>query len=267
MIIGCNGSVIPDDGSVKSIGKNAFYGCDKLNSIKIPDGVETIEQSAFYGCHLFTEIIIPDSVIKICDFAFDNCMRLSKIRLPRNLAELGKGVFAFCSMLTELTVADNNERYYSVGNCIIDRSEQKLVAVCRSSVIPTDGSVKIIGQGAFFGSGIEMLSLCDFITSIEESAFESCFKLEYINLPDSILYVGARAFYSCDSVKNISLGNKIAKIERNAFHIYNGFGSGSDIDFQFRGTKSEFESIEKTDGWYSFAGDVTVNCIDGDIAL
>lgn len=50
LIVGCKTSAIPNDGSVNSIGKEAFGGCSGLTSIVIPDSVTSIGSSAFSGC-------------------------------------------------------------------------------------------------------------------------------------------------------------------------------------------------------------------------
>ena len=79
LIIGCKNSVIPDDGSVTSIGDYAFSNCESLTSITIPDSVTTIGGYAFYYCTSLTSITIPDSVTSIGKEAFLVCSRLTSV--------------------------------------------------------------------------------------------------------------------------------------------------------------------------------------------
>lgn len=74
---GCNTSIIPDDGSVTSIGVGAFAYCTRLTSIRIPDSVTSIGNCAFYNCSGLTSITIPDSVTSIGSYAFTYCIGLT----------------------------------------------------------------------------------------------------------------------------------------------------------------------------------------------
>jgi hypothetical protein len=56
LIAGCQNSEIPDDGSVTSIGYEAFSGCSGLTIITIPDSVTSIGKWAFYSCSALTDI-------------------------------------------------------------------------------------------------------------------------------------------------------------------------------------------------------------------
>ena len=47
ILLGCNSSVIPDDGSVKSIGRAAFANCHAVETIIIPKSIIEIEYAAF----------------------------------------------------------------------------------------------------------------------------------------------------------------------------------------------------------------------------
>ena len=62
--------VIP--GSVKSIGRYAFYNCSSLAKVNIPDSVTSIGSSAFSGCSGLTSVTIPDSITSIgwCTFFY-----------------------------------------------------------------------------------------------------------------------------------------------------------------------------------------------------
>ena len=61
------------------IGEFAFFCCDSLTSIHIPEGVTKIGESAFVGCNSLTAISIPESVSVIETAAFCDCEGLVRI--------------------------------------------------------------------------------------------------------------------------------------------------------------------------------------------
>ena len=77
LIFGCKNSVIPSDGSVTSIGEYAFYTCNNITSIIIPEGIISIKAYAFANCSSLTSITIPDSVTNIGEYAFRYCNKLT----------------------------------------------------------------------------------------------------------------------------------------------------------------------------------------------
>lgn len=54
--------VIPSGMGIIGIGERAFWKCDNLTSITLPDGVTSIGENAFQGCKGLTEITIPNGV-------------------------------------------------------------------------------------------------------------------------------------------------------------------------------------------------------------
>ncbi len=68
-----------DAGSVTSIGNSAFFYCNGLTSITIPNSVTSIGNYAFKTCESLTSITIPNSVTSIGMSAFDYCSKLSYI--------------------------------------------------------------------------------------------------------------------------------------------------------------------------------------------
>ncbi len=94
LIAGYENSVIPDDGSVTSIGSYAFSGCSGLTSITIPDSVTSIGSNAFSYCRGLTSITIPDSITSIGSNAFYNCDGLTSITIPDSVTSIECGEFS-----------------------------------------------------------------------------------------------------------------------------------------------------------------------------
>ena len=185
LIAGCETSVIPADGSVTSIGDSAFYGCDRLTNITIPDSVTSIDDSAFYGCDRLTNITIPDSVTSIGDSAFYGCDRLTNITIPDGVTFIGREAFYNCDSLTSVTIPDG---------------------------------VTFIGREAFWGCDrLTNITIPDSVTSIGYEAFYNCDSLTSVTIPDSVTSIGDSAFSGCDSLTSITVnvGNLVYHSEGN----------------------------------------------------
>ncbi len=241
LILGCNNSVIPDDGSVTLIGMNSFWRCTGLTEVTIPDSVTSIEMAAFAGCSGLTEVTIPGSVTYIGNSAFDSCSglvrlnihngvssiareafhgcsKLLSVKLPKSLTFIDISVFSYCAKLRTIKVDPNNKFYYSSGNCIIEKESKTVIAGCRNSVIPEDGSVTSIGHYAFFGcSGLLRLEIPDSVTQIWGNAFADCSSLRYLYIPDSVTSIGRNAFSGCSWLTWVSIPKSVTDIGDFAF--------------------------------------------------
>ena len=89
LVLATHKAVIPDDESVKIIGRGAFApACYWLGSIVIPEGVKVIDFGAFMGCSRLESVVFPDSLEIIDDSVFSNCPNLKKVELGANLKAL-----------------------------------------------------------------------------------------------------------------------------------------------------------------------------------
>ena len=71
---------------VKSIGNNAFSGCDHLTQINLKDTeLESIGNSAFLNCIRLTQVQLPDSLQAIGSGAFQGCVSEEKITIPESV--------------------------------------------------------------------------------------------------------------------------------------------------------------------------------------
>ena len=57
----------------------AFYGCDRFQSVTLPDSVKSIGNSAFRFCGKLKRLEVPKGVLNIDDKAFDSCTSLESV--------------------------------------------------------------------------------------------------------------------------------------------------------------------------------------------
>ena len=209
---------IPD--SITSIDRYAFSGCTGLTSITIPDGITSIDDGAFWGCTSLASIKIPEAVTSIGLSAFYDCTSLVSITIPDSVTNIGEGAFSGCSSLTSMTVAAGNTVYHSAGNCIIETATGVLIAGCKNSVIPNDGSVTSIDRYAFFGcTSLSSITIPDSVTSIGYSAFARCTSLASVTFGENskLTSIGNCAFENCTSLTSITIPNSVTSIGDSAF--------------------------------------------------
>lgn len=78
---------------VTTIGDYAFYGCENVTSVTLPDTVTQIGKLAFYGCKDLRTLTVPDSVLVVEDYAFAEA-GLQSIVFRGSAPVLGAGIFA-----------------------------------------------------------------------------------------------------------------------------------------------------------------------------
>ena len=197
-----------DGSKVTSIGHRAFYNCDSLTSITIPDSVTSIGDYAFFYCSSLTSVTIGNSVTSIGSYAFYGCSSLTSVNIPDSVTTIGDLAFYGCISLTSITIPDS---VTSIGNSAFNGCTS-----LTSVTIPD--SVTSIGYGAFYYCfSLTSVTIGNGVTSIGDKAFYTCDSLTSITIPDSVTSIGDKAFYDCDSLTSVTIGNGVTSIGDMAF--------------------------------------------------
>lgn len=156
---------------------------------------------AYPGIEYFT-------VTGIGERAFADTNRLTGVSIPNSIKNIGEAAFANTPSLTEITVDDENPVYHSVDNCLIETASKTLIAGCKNSIIPDDGSVISIADYAFSGcTGLTSITIPDSVTSIGNNAFANCSGLTSVTIPNSVTSIDFGAFFGCISLNKVNISD------------------------------------------------------------
>jgi len=170
---------------------------------------------AGFGAEAFCEI--PTTVSTIADRGFSDCKELTSIFIPKSVIHIGDEAFAG-SGLVEITVDEENPVFRSVNNCIIRKEDNVLIAGCAGSIIPDDGSVTSIGDGAFSDcDGLEEITIPGCVRSIGQLAFYKCDALRSVTLEEGVAIIYYGAFSYCKELSEITVPNTVTDIGAVAF--------------------------------------------------
>ena len=193
---------------VTSIGKAAFYLCDNLTSITIPNSVTSIGVAAFYYCTGLTSVTLGNSVTSIGDQAFYGCSGLTSVTIPNSVTSIGDYAFYECKRLTSVTL----------GNSVTSIGNYAFYECSSLTSITIPNSVTSIGDEAFKGcSGLTSITIPNSVTSIGGEAFYECSGLTSITIPNSVTSIGNYAFFGCSGLTSITIPNSVTSIGVAAF--------------------------------------------------
>ena len=195
---------------------------DKLQAdYVVREGTRIIANSAFSGCQKLNSIVLPNSLERIGVFAFYMCKKLKNINIGSNVSKIDSYAFYFCDNLCEINVSYDNEYFSSQDGVLFNKDKTELLQYPNakentSYTIPN--FVKIIGQDAFSHcSNLTDITIPDGVVEIKYQAFHYCEGLTSIEIPNSVKYLGT-AFQGCYDLKSITLGANIDSIGNDPFY-------------------------------------------------
>ena len=264
-----------------------------------------------------SDIVIPEKinslpVIELPDYVFQDGGAFSdyyskvwngvtSIHIPKSVTTIGN-CFSGGLDLINITIAKDNPVFHSENNCIIETSTKTLIAGCKASIIPDDGSVTTIKSAAFKNCvGLTNITVPQSVETIEKGAFNGCTNLSSITIPfvgNSRVVDASNEQWTTDAVVNnfnyifgtynsdvpstlhnviITDGTDIGghafsgcneitniTIPSSVTHIgVNAFNNCTRLkNITFNGTTEQWNKISKDSGWNNNAN-FTIHCSNG----
>jgi len=80
---------------IVEIGRKAFWRCQEIISIKLPESIKFIGDAAFDRCSNLQTVVIPYGTQKINTHAFSECEKLQSITIPATVTDFGLCIFLY----------------------------------------------------------------------------------------------------------------------------------------------------------------------------
>ena len=216
--------VLPE--GVDDIGDFAFVGCGSLTEVTLPSTLDTIPLGAFYGCEklvsvkfaeeglevvgnqsfqktALTKMALPEGVESVGNYAFMDCAVLAEVSLPSTLRTLGDGVFDGCSVLVSISVAEGSTYFASVDG-VLFTADMKDLMKYPAALAATSYEVP---------EGVE---------NISATAFENAKNLTFVDIPGTVTSIGYEAFVGCSGITEVLIASEELTVADRAFDLSDG---------------------------------------------
>lgn len=209
--------------TIKSIGKYAFYECNQLQELIIPDNVETLGKEVFSHC--FLNIFVVGKGLKSVEYLASGASLIAEKVIVKdfnaflNIHYDGKNFFyeGRISKSHSLLYSDENTM---ITNLVLPQGITKIgesLQCCQSLISVTiPESVKEIDKLAFWGCHkLKSVHMSNNVTVIRKAAFAEC-PLNDIIWSEKLDSIDNRAFEECH-LKDVVLPNRVKFIGTDAF--------------------------------------------------
>lgn len=227
---------------VTAIGEIAFFRCQTVEEVVIPEGITTIETSAFTECTKLARVTLPDSLTDIGISAFWGCKQLREITIPEKVRRIGREAFSECDKLDSI-VFEAADRWYSA-----DYEGSGSGAAMNLSDPVANGKMEwyswyyrdaedleqdenglkyrlnadktaytVVGMVVGEAADVEIPAAFQGkpVTAVGDYAFAGCRQTTGFALPDSITQIGKGAFVGCRAIKDFVIPNGMTEIPEN----------------------------------------------------
>ncbi|MBR0161133.1 MAG: leucine-rich repeat protein [Oscillospiraceae bacterium] len=186
----------------------AFFGCNNLTAVTLPNEIRNIDEYAFQNCTSLTEISLPDGVTGIGSYAFSGCSNLESVMIPSSVTAIGASAFNACSSLTGVFIPSG----------VTEIGDHTFYKCSSLTEISLPNSVTSLGEYAFSGcSSLTAVTIPGSVESIGKYAFAQCSALTGAVILDGVSDIGALAFFGCSSLTNVRIPGSVTGMGTGVF--------------------------------------------------
>lgn len=250
----CNEKTYP----VVGICERAFYECNLLTSITLPESITNIEAGAFLSCPKLLKVNFANGLYQIGSEAFCGCKSLKEVTLPESLISIYTNAFLQCDKLEAVYVNKGNPFFESVDGVLFDKDVSKLVIYPNGKrhthyVVPV--GVNTIDRSSFSNSlYVKEINLPNTLLTISMSSFTSCLNLARINIPTSVKSIEAGILHYSSSIEEVHSESKFPPSA--AQEAFSGFSFDRCKLYVPKGSTSHYKT---SPGWSKFTQIIEVD--------
>ena len=235
--------------TVTTIGEKAFYCCNSLEELVLPEGLTAIPTNMAYHAYSLKYVNIPSTVVSIGELAFransllsceivipEGCTTIgasvfkgtgvTSVTLPSTLESLGKEIFAECPALTSVNSKSpiigvqmfyhcnelstiKLENTIEIGNLAFNNS-----SLSKVSSLELPEGLTTIGEYAFPRMSITSVVIPSTVVNIDQYAFTACKSLEKAVVLGPV--ISTSMFYNCSALRTLVLTENFETFGANA---------------------------------------------------
>ena len=189
----------------------------------IPAGIQVIYKSAFYGCTKITSLTIPEGVKRIEHYGlmFSLNAVIKTLHLPASLEYVTPGAI-FGGSLRKISVAEGNTHYTTWNNMLMSINMDTVIccpaAINAAYTLPE--SVVHVAASAFSVSAVD-LTMTN-VRSIGEYAFEANSLGKYDSnrhyvIPETVEEIGDEAFLRSYAMEQVTIPSSLKQMGEQVF--------------------------------------------------
>ena len=252
--------ILPSDGSVTEIGKDAFRKCENIKEILLPKEIIKYDEGSFEGCTGIKKVFYTGNLLDWCNMDImlydaspmfygaqlylNGELLAGDIAIPSEITRLKPFVFFCAQYITSITIHENVgfmgfDNFWGTPNLRNVYYEGTLEQWCHMEMDYNGNPLLYSGTLYIQGEPVVDLVIPSTITHIKPYFMDGCFSLKTVRIHKDVTVIDIDAFCSCVKLETI----------------------------YYEGTTNDWNNITFGSNWDNYMMKYTIVCSNGNISV